>query len=214
MQAAVAALSDRSVSLDVVLTQIVHVMKNGEPVRMSKRAGTYVTLRDLIEEVGKDAVRFTMLTRKSDAQMEFDLDKVVEQSRDNPVFYVQYAHARCRSVLRQAGDPAVGALAVAPVAALADPAELALIRRMAAWPRTVEAAAAAREPHRIAFFLQDLAADFHILWNRGRDDSTLRFIRAEEPEATRARLALVAATAVVLRSGLAVMGVEPVEEMR
>ena len=214
MQAAVAALSDRSATLDVVLTQIVHVMKNGEPVRMSKRAGTYVTLRDLIDEVGKDAVRFTMLTRKADAQMEFDLDKVVEQSRDNPVFYVQYAHARCRSVLRQAGDPSQAELAGAPLGALGDPGELALIRRMAAWPRTVEAAAAAREPHRIAFFLQDLAADFHILWNKGRDDSTLRFIRAEEPEATRARLALVAATGVVLRSGLAVLGVEPVEEMR
>ena len=214
MAAAVAALSEKRVSLDVVLTQIVHVMKNGEPVRMSKRAGTYVTLRDLIEEVGRDAVRFTMLTRKADAQMEFDLDKVVEQSRDNPVFYVQYAHARCRSVLRQAGDPALADLAAAPVAALADPAEMALIRRMAAWPRTVEAAAAAREPHRIAFFLQDLAADFHVLWNRGRDDSTLRFIRADEPEATRARLALVAATATVIRSGLAVLGVEPVEEMR
>jgi arginyl-tRNA synthetase len=214
MSAAVAALSEKRVSLDVVLTQIVHVVKNGEPVRMSKRAGTYVTLRDLIEEVGKDAVRFTMLTRKADAQMEFDLDKVVEQSRDNPVFYVQYAHARCRSVLRQAGDPPVARLAAAPVAALADPAELALIRRLAAWPRTVEAAAAAREAHRIAFFLQDLAADFHVLWNRGRDDSTLRFIRADEPEATEARLALVAATATVLRSGLAVMGVEPVEEMR
>jgi arginyl-tRNA synthetase len=214
MRAAVGALSGNRVPLDVVLTQIVHVVKNGEPVRMSKRAGTYVTLRDLIEEVGKDAVRFTMLTRKADAQMEFDLDKVVEQTRDNPVFYVQYAHARCRSVLRQAGDPAPADLAAAPLAALADPAELALIRRMAAWPRTVEAAAAAREPHRIAFFLQDLASDFHVLWNRGRDDSTLRFIRTEEPEATRARLALVAATGVVLRSGLAVMGVEPVEEMR
>jgi arginyl-tRNA synthetase len=214
MQAAVAALSDRKVSLDVVLTQIVHVMKDGEPVRMSKRAGTYVTLRDLIDEVGKDAVRFTMLTRKADAQMEFDLNKVIEQSRDNPVFYVQYAHARCRSVLRSAGDPAVADLAEAPLDSLVDAAELALIRRMAAWPRTVEAAAAAREPHRIAFFLQDLASDFHVLWNRGRDDATLRFIRAEEPEATRARLALVAATSVVLRSGLAVMGVEPVEEMR
>lgn len=214
MQAAVAALSDSKVKLDVVLTQIVHVMKGGVPVRMSKRAGTYVTLRDLIDEVGRDAVRFTMLTRKSDAQMEFDLDKVVEQSRDNPVFYVQYAHARCRSVLRQAGDPKPEELAAAPLEALSDSAEMALIRRMAAWPRTVEAAAAAREPHRIAFFLQDLASDFHVLWNRGRDDATLRFIRAEEPEATRARLALVAATAVVLRSGLAVMGVEPVEEMR
>jgi arginyl-tRNA synthetase len=181
---------------------------------MSKRAGTYVTLRDLIEEVGRDAVRFTMLTRKADAQMEFDLDKVVEQTRDNPVFYVQYAHARCRSVLRQAGDPPAAELAAAPLDALADPAEMALIRRLAAWPRTVEAAAAAREPHRIAFFLQDLAADFHLLWNRGREDSTLRFIRAEEPEATRARLALVAATAAVIRSGLRVMGVTPVEEMR
>ncbi|MGK7869408.1 arginine--tRNA ligase [Falsiroseomonas sp. E2-1-a20] len=214
MQAAVAALSDRKVSLDVVLTQIVHVVKDGEPVRMSKRAGTYVTLRDLIDEVGKDAVRFTMLTRKADAQMEFDLNKVIEQSRDNPVFYVQYAHARCRSVLRSAGDPEVSALAEAPLDSLVDATELALIRRMAAWPRTVEAAAAAREPHRIAFFLQDLASDFHVLWNRGRDDATLRFIRAEEPGATRARLALVAATSVVLRSGLAVMGVEPVEEMR
>jgi arginyl-tRNA synthetase len=214
MQAAVGALSDRQVSLDVVLTQIVHVMKNGEPVRMSKRAGTYVTLRDLIEEVGKDAVRFTMLTRKADAQMEFDLDKVVEQSRDNPVFYVQYAHARCRSVLRKAGDPSLPDLAAAPLEALSDPAELALIRRMAGWPRTVEAAAAAREPHRIAFFLQDLAADFHVLWNKGDADTTLRFIQADDPVATRARMALVAATAVVLRSGLAVMGVQPVEEMR
>ena len=215
MQAAVKALSgDRPVPLDVVLAQIVKVMKNGEPVRMSKRAGTYVTLRDLIDEVGKDAVRFTMLTRKADAQMEFDLDKVVEQSRDNPVFYVQYAHARCRSVLRQAGDPAHAELAEASMDSLSDPAEMALIRRIMAWPRTVEAAAAAREPHRIAFYLGDLAADFHLLWNRGRDDATLRFIREEDPAATRARLALVAATALVIRSGLRVMGVTPVEEMR
>ncbi|MBW6399777.1 arginine--tRNA ligase [Roseomonas sp. HJA6] len=217
MTAAVKAVSGGAVPLEIVLCQIVHVMKAGEPVRMSKRAGTYITLRDLIEEVGRDAVRFTMLTRKSDAQMEFDLDKVVEQSRDNPVFYVQYAHARCRSVLRQAEatDPAlVVDLAAAPLDALTDAAEMALIRRITAWPRTVEAAATAREPHRIAFFLQDLAGDFHVLWNRGRDDSTLRFIRAEDPAATRARLALVAATATVIRSGLGVMGVTPVEEMR
>jgi arginyl-tRNA synthetase len=181
---------------------------------MSKRAGTYVTLRDLIEEVGRDAVRFTMLTRKADAQMEFDLDKVVEQSRENPVFYVQYAHARCRSVLRGAGDPPPGDLALAPLGSLTDPAELTLIRRLTTWPRVVEAAALAREPHRIAFFLHDLAGDFHVLWNRGREDATLRFIREDEPEATRARLALVAATATVIRSGLAVMGVTPVEEMR
>lgn len=214
MQAATKALSDGAVPLDVLLCQIVKVMKGGEPVRMSKRAGTYITLRDLIDEVGRDAVRFTMLTRKSDAQMDFDLDKVVEQSRDNPVFYVQYAHARCRSVLRQAGDPAVADLAGAEAGLLTDPAELALIRRLTTWPRTVEAAAAAREPHRIAFYLQDLASDFHILWNRGRDDATLRFIRAEEPASTNARLALVAATALVIRSGLKVMGVTPVEEMR
>jgi arginyl-tRNA synthetase len=214
MQAAVQALSDGKATLDVVLAQIVHVVKGGQPVRMSKRAGTYVTLRDLIDEVGRDAVRFTMLTRKPDAQMEFDLDKVVEQSRDNPVFYVQYAHARCRSVLRQVGDPPAAELAEAPLDPLTDPAELALIRRLVSWPRVVEAAAVAREPHRIAFFLHDLAGDFHVLWNRGRDDSTLRFIRADEPEATRARLALVAATAGVVRSGLAVMGVTPVEEMR
>ncbi|GAA0579889.1 arginine--tRNA ligase [Craurococcus roseus] len=214
MKAAVSALSDGKVPLDVVLTQIVRVVKNGEPVRMSKRAGTYVALRDLIDEVGRDAVRFTMLTRKADAQMEFDLDKVVEQSRDNPVFYVQYAHARCRSVLRAAGDPSAADLAETPLDALADPAELALIRRLTAWPRTVEAAAEAREPHRIAFFLHDLAADFHVLWNKGREDATLRFIQGDEPEATRGRLALVAATAAVVRSGLAVMGVTPVEEMR
>ncbi|MCR0981347.1 arginine--tRNA ligase [Roseomonas populi] len=215
MKAAVAALSaDKPVSFDVVLAQIVKVVKGGQPVRMSKRAGTYVTLRDLIDEVGRDAVRFTMLTRKADAQMEFDLDAVVQQSRDNPVFYVQYAHARCRSVLRQAGDPASADLAGAPLEALDDPTEMALIRRLSAWPRTVEGAALAREPHRIAFFLHDLAADFHLLWNKGREDTTLRFIREDEPEATRARLALVAATATVIRSGLAVMGVTPVEEMR
>ncbi|MDQ1079190.1 arginine--tRNA ligase [Pseudoroseomonas cervicalis] len=214
MQAATKALSDGAVPLDVLLCQIVKVMKGGEPVRMSKRAGTYITLRDLIDEVGRDAVRFTMLTRKSDAQMEFDLDRVVEQSRDNPVFYVQYAHARCRSVLRQAGDPQREALTDAPLSSLKDAAELALIRRIAAWPRLIEAAAAAREPHRIAFYLGDLAADFHILWNRGRDDATLRFIQADDAAATRARLALVAATAIVIRSGLAVMGVQPVEEMR
>jgi arginyl-tRNA synthetase len=187
---------------------------------MSKRAGTYVTLRDLIDEVGKDAVRFTMLTRRSDAQMEFDLDQVVAQTRDNPVFYVQYAHARCRSVLRMAAGMfppetlEAAALAAAPLESLAAPEELALLRRFAGWPRTVEAAAQAREPHRIAFFLYDLAGDFHMLWNRGKDESTLRFLQQDRPAETLARLALVAATAMVIRSGLAVMGVDPVEEMR
>jgi arginyl-tRNA synthetase len=220
MKAAVKAVSDNAATLEIVLCQIVHIMRGGEIVKMSKRAGSFVTLRDLIEEVGRDAVRFTMLTRKSDAQMEFDLDAVVAQSRDNPVFYVQYAHARCRSVLRAAAEM-FGAEAVTDVAlagvkldTLAADAELAVIRRIAGWPRTVEAAALASEPHRIAFFLYDLASDFHMLWNRGKDDTTLRFLQSDRPEETLARLALVAATAVTIRAGLAVMGVVPVEEMR
>ncbi|MDR3535046.1 MAG: arginine--tRNA ligase [Acetobacteraceae bacterium] len=220
MQAAVQAVSAGRTKFEAVLCQIVHIMRGGQPVRMSKRAGTYVTMSDLLDEVGRDAVRFTMLTRKADAQMEFDLDQALAQTRDNPVFYVQYAHARCRSVLRAAAEMfppeqvADAALAELPLDSLVAEAELTLIRRLAGWPRLVEAAALAREPHRIAFFLYDLAADFHMLWNRGKDDATLRFIQKDRPDETLARLALVAATAVVIRSGLAVMGVDPVEEMR
>jgi arginyl-tRNA synthetase len=219
MKAAVTALS-AATPLEVVLCQIVHVVRDGQPVRMSKRAGTFVTLRDLLDEVDRDAVRFTMLTRKSDAQMTFDLNQAVAQTRENPVFYVQYAHARARSVLRAAaaageyGDTADAALADADVASLTAEPEMAVIRRLVAWPRTVEGAALAREPHRIAFFLYDLASDFHMLWNRGKDASDLRFLQTGRPIETRARLALVAATASVIRCGLAVLGVEPVEEMR
>jgi arginyl-tRNA synthetase len=220
MKAAVRAVSGGATRFEAVLCQMVRIVRGGEPVRMSKRAGSYVTMRDLLEEVGRDAVRFTMLTRKADAQMEFDLDQAVAQTRENPVFYVQYAHARCRSVLRAAAEMfrpesiTNEALAEAGLDTLRDEAELAVIKRLAAWPRTVEAAALAKEPHRIAFFLYDLAADFHMLWNRGREDTTLRFLQQDQPNETLARLALVAAAAVVIRSGLAVMGVVPVEEMR
>ena len=221
MQSAVKELSgDSNVTLDVLMCQIVHVMREGVPVRMSKRAGTYVTLRDLIDWVGRDAVRFTMLMRKPDAQMEFDLDAVVAQTRENPVFYVQYAHARCRSVLRGAAQ-SLGAdrvsdhaLASADTSLLQSAPELDVMRRLMAWPRLVEGAALAREPHRIAFFLYELAGDFHMLWNRGKDDAALRFLQPEDTKGTLARLALVACVAGAIRSCLAVLGVEPVEEMR
>ncbi|WP_158742567.1 arginine--tRNA ligase [Acidisphaera sp. L21] len=215
MKAATKAITGGTVLLEVVLCQIVRVMKGGEPVRMSKRAGTFITLSDLLEFVGRDAVRFTMLTRKSDAQMDFDIDAAVAQTRENPVFYVQYAHARCRSVLRAAADmPGISIDPAASLDSLQDEAELAVVRRMMGWPRTVEAAAEAREPHRIAFFLYDLAADFHMLWNRGREATTLRFLQPDNLAYTQARVALVASVATVIRSGLQVMGVAPVEEMR
>ncbi|MCC7429035.1 MAG: arginine--tRNA ligase [Alphaproteobacteria bacterium] len=220
MQAAVQAVGHGKAALDVRLCQLVHLLKGGQPYRMSKRAGTFVTLRDLIDEVGKDVVRFIMLTRKNDAQMEFDLDKAVEQTRDNPVFYVQYAHARCRSVLRLAGE-SMGAAALEPAALagadldlLSDEAEMALIRLLIAWPRTVEAAADAAEPHRIAFFLYDVASAFHGLWTKGKDQAALRFIVPGDDAQTQARMALVTASANVIASGLMVMGVTPVEEMR
>lgn len=216
MQAAVAALSDRSATYSALLCQVVRVVKDGAPYRMSKRAGTFVTLADLIEEVGPDVVRFIMLTRKSDAQMEFDIDAVQQQSRDNPVWYVQYAHARCRSVLRHAESEGMGteSLPGADLSKLADPAEIGLIRTLCAWPRVAESAALMREPHRVPYYLEEVATHFHALWNAGRENAALRFIVAADPLGTRARLALVAATAAVIGSGLAVLGVTPVEEMR
>ncbi|WP_448187718.1 arginine--tRNA ligase [Azospirillum sp. sgz301742] len=220
MQAATSAVTEGKAALDVKLCQLVHLMQNGQPVKMSKRAGTFVTLRDVVESVGKNVVRFIMLTRRNDQTLEFDYAKVTEQSKDNPVFYVQYAHARCRSVLRHAAEALAGkdlspaGLGQANLARLDDEAELALVKRMATWPRLVESAAEAHEPHRVAFYLYDLASDFHALWNKGRDDASLRFLIADDEEVTLARLAMVQATATVIASGLQVMGVEPVEEMR
>jgi arginyl-tRNA synthetase len=216
MKAAVSAITEKQGELDVKLCQLVRVMKNGEMVRMSKRAGTFVTLRDLLDEVGPDVVRFTMLTRKNDAPFDFDLTKATEQSRDNPVWYVQYGHARCRSVMRQASAAGIAVDGLDDVALdrLADASERALVRQIAQWPRLVEAAAVAHEPHRIAFYLYDLAAAFHAHWNRGRDEPALRFIVEQDAELTRARLALVQAIGFVIGSGLKVFGVTPVEEMR
>jgi arginyl-tRNA synthetase len=220
MQAAVTALSDGEAALDVKICQLVNLLDNGEPVKMSKRAGTFVTLRDVIDRVGKDVVRFIMLTRRNDATLEFDFAKVTEQSKDNPVFYVQYAHARASSVLRHAAEEFAGrdlspqALAAVGLGGLTDPAELALMRQIANWPRLVEAAAEAHEPHRVAFYLSELAASFHALWNKGRDEAELRFIRSEEPELTLARLALISGLKITIAAGLAVLGVEPAEEMR
>ncbi len=220
MQAAVKALTEEQARLEVVLCQLVKLSKGGVEMKMSKRSGSFVTLRELIDEVGKDVVRFIMLTRKADAQLDFDLDKVLEQSRDNPVFYVQYAHARAHSVLRHAAaefaelPQDAEALAAVPLERLTDSAELALIKQMANWPRVVEQAAVASEPHRVAFYLYDLAAGFHGLWTKGKDDASLRFLLADDPEVTAARLALVKALALTIASGLAVMGVEPVTEMR
>jgi arginyl-tRNA synthetase len=182
---------------------------------MSKRAGNFVTLREAVEQVGKDVFRFVMLLRRNDQALDFDFAKVVEQSKDNPVFYVQYAHARARSVLRHAEEALPGAdVTAAPLDRLIESEEIALIRQLAHWPRIVESAAEAHEPHRIAFYLQDIAASFHGLWNKGKDDSSLRFILSDAPELTLARLALVQGMAHVVASGLQVFGVEPREEMR
>lgn len=211
MQAAVKAMSGGTVPLDIKLVQMVKLLRAGEPIKMSKRSGSFVTLADVVREVGKDVVRFIMLTKRSDSQLDFDFAKVVEQSRDNPVFYVQYAHARIHSLQRRAD--AAGIALPEPDLALLDDEELALVKFAASWPRIVEAATDAREPHRIAFYLGDLAAAFHALWNRGNDDPTRRFVLPDDPALTSARLALARGVGQVIRNGLGVMGVEPVEEM-
>ena len=224
MKAAVAALSGGKGELDVKIVQLVKLLRAGEPVKMSKRSGDFVTLRDVVDEVGRDAVRFMMLYRKNDAPLDFDLAKVIEQSRDNPVFYVPYGHARGQSIFRNAreelpqlpADPVARAmqLADAPLDRLGDPAELSLMRRIALYPRLVEAAATAHEPHRIAFYLYELASEFHALWTKGKDLPHLRFIIQNDPLMTAARLALVEGVVTVLASGLGLLGVEAPDEMR
>ncbi|HVV93565.1 MAG TPA: arginine--tRNA ligase [Hyphomicrobiales bacterium] len=217
MQAAVAAVTGGEGELDVKLIQLVRLFRAGEPVRMSKRAGDFVTLRDVVDEVGRDAVRFMMLFRKNDAVLDFDFAKVVEQSRENPVFYVQYAHARTQSVLRRAEEAFPDGLPAtdeAALAGLADPGEVDLIRRLGEWPRIVSAAAEAHEPHRVAFYLHDLASAFHGHWNRGNDAENLRFVIQGDPQLTVARIGLVRALAAVLRAGLGLLGVGAPAEMR
>jgi len=211
IQAAVKALAPDK-RFDVKLVQMVKLLRNGEPVKMSKRSGQFVTLADVVREVGRDVVRFTMLTRKADAQMDFDFAKVVEASKDNPVFYVQYAHARIRSVQRKAAELGLSGSG-APDHARLDDEELGLVRLAAQFPRVVEQAAATREPHRVAFYLYDLAGAFHALWNRGNDAPDRRFLVQDDPETTQARLSLAEAIGQIVRNGLAIMGVAAAEEM-
>ena len=218
MKAAVSALSGGRVPLDIKLVQLVRLYKNGEPFKMSKRAGTFVTLRDVVDQAGTDVTRFMMLTRKNDVTLDFDFAKVLEQSKDNPVFYVQYANARINSVLRKARDAGLdvtdAALAKADLTQLSHPAEIDLAQAIAEWPREVEIAAKGNEPHRIAFYLYELASEFHGLWNRGNDDHSLRFWQEGNLATSSAKIALIRATGVVISAGLAILGVTPVEEMR
>jgi arginyl-tRNA synthetase len=220
MQAAVKAISGGEGDLDVKLVQLVKLLRAGEPVKMSKRAGEFITLREVVDEVGRSAVRFDMLYRKNDAPLDFDLAKVIEHSRENPVFYVQYGHARGASIFRNARaempdlQEGIGFLRDAPVERLTDPGELSILRRIALYPRLIEAAAAAHEPHRVAFYLYELASEFHAHWTRGKDLPHLRFIIQNDPQITAARLALVQGIITVLASGLALLGVEAPDEMR
>ena len=213
IQSAVKALTDGRVDLDVKLINMVRLFRGGEPVKMSKRAGDFVTLADVVNEVGKDVVRFMMLTKRADTPLDFDFMKVVEASKDNPVFYVQYAHARISSLKRKAADAGVDLSTDADLSLL-DEEELGLVKRAAQYPRVLESAALAHEPHRIAFYLYDLAAEFHALWNRGNDDPERRFLIEKNPQLSRARLELAMAIAQIIRSGLDLMGVAATEEMR
>ncbi len=213
MKAAVAALSDSRVSLDIKLTQLVRLKRGDEDLKMSKRAGTFVTLRDVVDMVGPDVTRFVMLTRKNDAPLDFDVDKVREQSKDNPVFYVQYAHARIQSVLRKAAEAGIAPAQGEALDAIADPSELALVAKLAEWPRLVETASDANEPHRIAFYLYDLASEFHALWNKGNGAPHLRFLQEDDPATSAGKLSLIGAVAIVISNGLGILGVTPADKM-
>ncbi|WP_419738137.1 arginine--tRNA ligase [Ruegeria sp.] len=218
MKAAVSALSDGKVPLDIKLTQLVKLWKNGEPFKMSKRAGNFVTLRDVVDQVGPDVTRFVMLTRKNDAPLDFDFDKVLEQSRENPVFYVQYAHARVMSVLRRAAEAEIAAddatLVGADLGKIDHTSELAVAKKLAEWPRLVEIAARTNEPHRVAFYLYELAGDFHALWNKGNEETQLRFIQDGDVATSQSKIALARAVSVVISAGLGILGVTPAQEMR
>ncbi|WP_298935974.1 arginine--tRNA ligase [uncultured Ruegeria sp.] len=218
MKAAVSALSDGQVSLDIKLTQLVKLWKNGEPFKMSKRAGNFVTLRDVVDQVGPDVTRFVMLTRKNDAPLDFDFDKVLEQSRENPVFYVQYAHARVMSVLRRAAEAGIDAedtaLKCADLRKIDHASELTVAKKLAEWPRLVEIAARTNEPHRVAFYLYELAGDFHALWNKGNEETQLRFIQDGDVATSQSKIALARSVSVVISAGLGILGVTPAQEMR
>ncbi|WP_282120518.1 arginine--tRNA ligase [Ruegeria atlantica] len=218
MKAAVSALSDGKVPLDIKLTQLVKLWKNGEPFKMSKRAGNFVTLRDVVDQVGPDVTRFVMLTRKNDAPLDFDFDKVLEQSRENPVFYVQYAHARVMSVLRRAAEAEIATddatLKGADLGKIDHASELTVAKKLAEWPRLIEIAARTNEPHRVAFYLYELAGDFHALWNKGNDETQLRFIQDGDVATSQSKIALARAVSVVISAGLGILGVTPAQEMR
>ena len=213
MKAAVSALSNEKVSLDIKLTQLVKLYKDGEPFKMSKRAGTFVTLRDVVKQVGPDVTRFVMLTRKNDAPLDFDFDKVQEQSKDNPVFYVQYAHARISSVLTKAKDAEI-IIKAGSFETLKHPNEIILVKKLAEWPRLLELAAKHNEPHRIAFYLYELAGDFHALWNIGKEFPETRFFQESNPELSAEKLSMISAVQVTIAAGLTILGVTPIDEMR
>ena len=218
MKAAVTAMSSGQTSLDIKLIQLVRLFKNGEPFKMSKRAGTFVTLRELVEQVGPDATRFVMLARKNDASLDFDFDKVLEQTKENPIFYVQYAHARICSVMRKATDLGMAVddntLAGSDLNSISDSSELSLAAKVAEFPRLVEIAARSNEPHRIAFYLYELASEFHSLWNKGNDHPRLRFLQQDDPATSCSKIVLIRCTAVVISTGLGILGITPVQEMR